>query len=134
MTPTNPVSTSSKWDAVRRRLQANAGYLYDQGAVVAKTVGGKRVWAVRFRVRTASRVVHRSIVLGPGDDIHDLAVAWLRRLREPKAWAREVSAAALLAQDLTRAFKTLGVGAGRNNGRRPQHLGRRAGAQEESGE
>ncbi len=102
-----------RWDAIERKLAANAERLADQGGLVAmKSASGRRVWVVRFVDVVDGRKVHRSVYLG-GDDQPELlerARGELQKYRARACWPDEVASYAQLAAAASGVVRrTLGI-------------------------
>ncbi len=89
-----------RWDAIERKLAANAERLADQGGLVAmKSASGRRVWVVRFLDVVDGKKVHRSLYVG-GDDRPELLTRtrrWLDHCRVKGRVADDVAGYARLA-------------------------------------
>jgi hypothetical protein len=99
----------TRWEEIREKIVRDAAHLRRQGSIVAKWARGRRVWALRFRVRDQGRTVQRSIYLG-GDDQPELlrhAQDLLRRCRERARWSRELAASARMAAAIRTTLRRL---------------------------
>lgn len=63
-----------RWDAIRRKLEANSESLLSQGGLISKTTSsGRRAWAVRWVERSGGKPVHHSLYLGDDERLVALA-------------------------------------------------------------
>jgi hypothetical protein len=81
-------------------MEQAAPHLVKQGAIVARTSGRRKVWALRFRVRMQGRSSLKSIYLCEDAETEVLARAraLLGLIRGPARWPREVAAYARCAR------------------------------------
>jgi hypothetical protein len=96
-----------RWAVIQGKLAAIAPLLARQGALVQKTVGGSRVWVVRFCVRENGRTVQRSLYVGTDDQVELLQRVrdLLRRYRAPSQWPKEMACYARFAASAHAAVK-----------------------------
>jgi hypothetical protein len=99
----------ARWEEIREKIVRDAAHLRRQGSIVAKWARGRRVWALRFRVRDQGRTVQRSVYLG-GDDQPELlgrARDFLRQCRAQALWPGEVAASARMAAAIRTTLRRL---------------------------
>jgi hypothetical protein len=105
----SPSDQEARWETVRAKIARDAPHLRRQGSIVAKWARGRRVWALRFRLREQGRTVQRSVYLG-GDDQPELlgrARDFLRQCRAQALWPGEVAASARMAAAIRTTLRRL---------------------------
>ena len=99
-----------RWDAIERKLAANAERLADRGGLVAMmSASGRRVCVVRFVEVVDGRRAHRSVYVG-GDDQPELlrrTQRWLDHCRVRGRVADDVAGYARLATAACGAVRKL---------------------------
>ena len=113
--PSAMIDPEARWDAIRRKLEANADVLATRGTLVAKEARGRRIWAVRFGVTEGGRRVHKAIYIAGEDrpELIERTRRWLEDRRTSARWADEVQGYARLAARAGGIARRLATGRGR---------------------
>jgi len=106
--------TEARWEAIRDRILANAGFLGRQGALNAKVARRRVVYRLRFRVPDRGRRTQKNIYIGDDPDLVARTrqlLQEIRRVTGPHAARRSGSRC---------ARRRLAVSPSEPRGRRPQ--------------
>src|SRR4051794_21118910 len=93
------LTVDERWGQIRRRIEKAAPQLASQGALIAKSSAGRRVWVIRFRDQKRLRSIYVA-----GDEQPELVrrTQWLlAEIRGPSQWPREIAKCAQFAKALS---------------------------------
>jgi hypothetical protein len=100
-----PPQLNRRWRKLEAKIRRHREHLTGQGALASWSVCGRRVWAVRYYVRTADRKVQKSIYVGSDTELIQRTQELLYELRHPAVVLAEVQALMRLSRLLMRVIR-----------------------------
>lgn len=96
-------SQESRWRAILAKIEADGPVLMDQGSVIVKKARGRDISVLRYRIKCAGKIVHRSIYLGAdqGGQLRRRVREVLESYRAQGRWLRQLPAYARLAAKIS---------------------------------